>query len=66
MAGFSSFGLPELLIILAIALVIFGPKKIPDLASAIGKAIRNFKEARKANAQIDAKEASETNDQENL
>ncbi|MCL5986879.1 MAG: twin-arginine translocase TatA/TatE family subunit [Actinobacteria bacterium] len=66
MAGFSSFGLPELLIILAIALVIFGPKKIPDLASSIGKAIRNFKEARKANAQIDAKAEAEINDPENL
>ena len=53
MAGFGSFGLPELLIILVIALVIFGPKKIPDLASAIGKAVKNFRNARKETDQIE-------------
>ena len=36
-------GLPELLIIAVIALLIFGPKKLPDLGSGIGKAIRDFK-----------------------
>jgi sec-independent protein translocase protein TatA len=38
-------GVPELLIILAIALVIFGPKKLPDLGRSLGQAIRGFKEA---------------------
>lgn len=37
--------MPELLIILAIIILIFGANKLPDLGRGIGKAIRNFKEA---------------------
>lgn len=36
------FHLPDLLIILAIALLIFGPKKLPEMGSAIGKSLRAF------------------------
>ncbi len=38
-------GMPELLIILAIAILVFGPKKLPDLGRAIGETIRGFKHA---------------------
>ena len=38
-------GLPELIIIGLIALLIFGPKKLPDLGAGLGKAIRDFKGA---------------------
>jgi sec-independent protein translocase protein TatA len=38
-------GVPELLIILAIALVFFGPSKLGDLGKGVGDAIRNFKGA---------------------
>jgi sec-independent protein translocase protein TatA len=38
-------GVPELLIIAVIALLIFGPKKLPDLGAGLGKAIRDFKGA---------------------
>ena len=38
-------GLPELIVIFAIALLIFGPSKLPDLARGLGQAIRGFKEA---------------------
>ena len=38
-------GLPEMLVILAIALLIFGPSKLPDLARGLGQAIRGFKDA---------------------
>lgn len=38
-------GVPELLIILAIVILIFGANKLPQLGSGIGKAIRNFKDA---------------------
>ena len=38
-------GMPELIVILVIALIFFGPAKLPDLGSSIGKAIRGFKKA---------------------
>jgi sec-independent protein translocase protein TatA len=38
-------GMPEMMVILVIALVIFGPGKLPDLGSSIGKAIRGFKKS---------------------
>jgi sec-independent protein translocase protein TatA len=37
-------GWPEVAIIAAIALIIFGPKKIPELGGALGKTLRGFKE----------------------
>ena len=37
-------GWPELAIILIVALLIFGPKKIPELGSSLGKTLRGFKE----------------------
>ena len=40
-----NIGLPELLIIVAIALIVFGPNKLPELAKAFGKAMREFKRA---------------------
>lgn len=42
---FGRIGFPELLLILTIALVIFGPSKIPDIAKSLGKGIREFKKA---------------------
>jgi sec-independent protein translocase protein TatA len=38
-------GLPEMIILAVIALLIFGPKKLPDLGAGLGKAIRDFKGA---------------------
>jgi len=38
-------GMPELLLILAVALIVFGPKKLPDLARSLGRAINEFKKA---------------------
>jgi sec-independent protein translocase protein TatA len=35
--------LPELIIVLVVALLIFGPKKLPEMGSAIGKAITEFR-----------------------
>ena len=37
-------GLPELGIIALVAILIFGPKKIPELGSSLGKTLRGFKE----------------------
>jgi sec-independent protein translocase protein TatA len=38
-------GLPEILVILAIALLIFGPGKLADLGKGLGEGIKNFKSA---------------------
>ncbi|MDP3177571.1 MAG: twin-arginine translocase TatA/TatE family subunit, partial [Spirochaetaceae bacterium] len=40
---FGKIGPLELILILVIALVIFGPKKLPEIGKAIGEAVRNFK-----------------------
>jgi sec-independent protein translocase protein TatA len=40
-------GLPELLIVLAIVILIFGANRLPELGRGIGKGIRNFKDATK-------------------
>ncbi len=37
-------GFPEMVVILVIALIIFGPSKLPQLGEGMGKAIRNFKQ----------------------
>jgi sec-independent protein translocase protein TatA len=53
-------GIQELLIILAIALVIFGPSKLPQIGSGLGKAIRDFKKGVSSDDNDDAvKEAKE-------
>ena len=44
-ALFQSFGAPEVLIILAIVLIVFGVGKLPQAMGAMGKGIRNFKKA---------------------
>ncbi len=38
-------GMPEMILILAIALIVLGPKKLPDLAKSLGRAMREFKKA---------------------
>ena len=43
-------GLPEMLIILAIVIVVFGASRLPELGKGIGRAIRNFKDASKEEA----------------
>jgi sec-independent protein translocase protein TatA len=39
------FGMPEMIIVLVIALVVVGPSKLPQLGQALGSGIRNFKKA---------------------
>ena len=55
------FGLPEMIIILIIVLVVFGAGKLPEISSAMGKSIRNFKKAAegKEDIEIKAKSADE-------
>jgi sec-independent protein translocase protein TatA len=40
-----SIGMPELIIIMVIALVIFGPRKLPELGRSLGKSLGEFKRA---------------------
>ncbi|MFB3885183.1 MAG: Sec-independent protein translocase protein TatB [Thermodesulfobacteriota bacterium] len=58
-----NIGLPELLIILAIALIVFGPSKLPELAKAFGRAMREFK---KATEEVKESFEAETKDLEEI
>jgi len=42
---FGSIGMPELVIILVIALIIFGPRKLPELGKSLGRSLNEFKRA---------------------
>jgi len=54
---FESIGWPELLVILAVATLLFGGKKIPEVAKGLGEGIRNFKTALKGDTENDAEKS---------
>jgi TatA/E family protein of Tat protein translocase len=65
---FGNIGFPELLIILAIALLVFGPKKLPEMSRSLGKALREFRRASdeikgKIEQEIQASEFKEIKDE---
>ena len=45
LAFLPNVGLPEILILLAIVILIFGPKRIPQAARSLGRGIRNFRDS---------------------
>jgi sec-independent protein translocase protein TatA len=45
--GFSNIGIPGLIIILVITLIVFGPKKLPEIGSAFGRTLSEFKKSAK-------------------
>jgi sec-independent protein translocase protein TatA len=47
LAGFGGLGFPEILIICAVFVLLFGAKKLPELAKGLGEGIKNFKTALK-------------------
>lgn len=66
---FGGIGIPELLIILAVALLIFGPKNLPKLGSALGKTVKNLRDgmggsAKEAEEEIEEEEIEEVEEEE--
>lgn len=75
MGGLASIGVPGLIIILVIVLIIFGPKKLPEIGGAVGKTFSEFKRSTKGlmddddeedKDKKDKKETAETNKTESL
>ena len=56
-------GMPELVIILAVILLIFGPKNLPKLGSALGKTVKNLRDGMGSNKSI---EEAEDEDEEEV
>jgi sec-independent protein translocase protein TatA len=52
-------GLPEMIVIFVIALLVFGPKKLPEIGKSLGKTIRSFQDASKEFQEEFKKEAQE-------
>lgn len=59
-------GLQELVIILVIALVIFGPSKLPQIGSGLGKAIRDFKKGVSGDEAEESAKETKKNDSKEL
>ena len=47
MGGLAAIGVPGLIIILVIVLILFGPKKLPEIGGAVGKTFSEFKRSTK-------------------
>lgn len=57
-------GLPELLIILAVALLIFGPKNLPKLGTALGRTVKNLRDGMDAGKELEETEGEDEEEAE--
>lgn len=55
LAMISGIGVPELLIVLALALIVLGPKRLPGAGRALGSGLREFKDGVNGRAALDAR-----------
>jgi TatA/E family protein of Tat protein translocase len=60
LAFFGPIGWPELLVILVLVLVVFGPRRLPEIAEAMGKSIAKFRESSRAATEEVQRELHET------
>jgi len=61
--GLGNIGIPSLILILVIALIVFGPKKLPEIGSAFDKTLREFKKS--TNDIMDDVDSEATNNSDN-
>lgn len=59
-------GMPEMIVILVIALIVIGPQKLPEIAKSLGKGLAEFKRATEDFRQGVAEEASKDDEKERL
>lgn len=59
--GPGSLGIPSLLLIIVVALIIFGPSKLPEIGRAAGNSLREFKNATKGIVEDDEADDQEEN-----
>ncbi|MGM9966396.1 MULTISPECIES: twin-arginine translocase TatA/TatE family subunit [unclassified Rummeliibacillus] len=66
--GLGAIGVPGLIVILIIVLIVFGPKKLPEIGSAVGKTFTEFKKSTKGLIDEDdeAKKEKSTSDKKEI
>ncbi len=57
-------GVPELLVILVVALLVFGPGRLPEVGSALGKGIRDFKRSFEGKDEIEEQKKVDASENE--
>jgi sec-independent protein translocase protein TatA len=63
----SNIGLPGLILILVLALIIFGPSKLPEIGRAFGRSLKEFKDATKElTSELDGKDEKKEEKKEEL
>jgi sec-independent protein translocase protein TatA len=59
LALFGPIGWPEMVLILIVVLIVFGPRRLPEIADALGKSVRKFKSATRDASQEVQRELNE-------